>query len=84
MFEAEFETMFDHIILLTSTDENKIKRVTESKNITREEVQQRIDNQMPDDEKKKGSDFIIENNSTLDELKSKTDFIISLLINLAG
>jgi dephospho-CoA kinase len=84
IFEAEFETMFDYIILVTSTDENKIERVTKSKNISREEVIKRIQNQMPDDEKRKGSDFVIENNSSLEELNSKAEFILTLIENMIG
>ncbi|MBL1214517.1 MAG: dephospho-CoA kinase [Ignavibacteriae bacterium] len=84
IFEAEFETMFDYIILVTSTDENKIERVMKSRKISREEVIKRINNQMPDDEKRKGSDFVIENNSTLEDLKSKAEFILSLIENMVG
>ena len=84
IFEAEFETIFDFIILVTANEENKIKRVMQNKKLTKEEVKKRIANQMPDDEKRKGSDFVIENNSTLDEFKIKADFVLSLIENMAG
>jgi dephospho-CoA kinase len=82
IFEAQFEKIFDYIILVTASDENKIERVMKSKKLSREEVIKRIQNQMPDDEKRKGSDFVIENNSTLEELKSKAEFILSLIENM--
>jgi dephospho-CoA kinase len=84
IFEAEFEAIFDYIILVTANEENKIKRVMQNKKLSRDEVEKRIANQIPDDEKRKGSDFVIENNSTLDEFKTKADFVLSLIENMAG
>jgi dephospho-CoA kinase len=40
---------------------------------------QRNENQIPDEEKKKAADFVFENNETMEELESKTDFLISIL-----
>jgi dephospho-CoA kinase len=84
IFEAEFEAIFDYIILVTANEENKIKRVMKNKKLSKEEVEKRIANQMPDDEKRKGSDFVIENNSTLDEFKSKAGFVLGLVENMTG
>ncbi len=84
IFEAEFEAIFDYIILVTANEENKIKRVMQNKKLSRDEVIKRIANQMPDDEKRKGSDFVIENNSSLDEFKTKAGFVLSLIENIVG
>ncbi|MDO4727895.1 MAG: dephospho-CoA kinase [Bacteroidota bacterium] len=61
LFENKAEKQFDKIILVTAPLEIRINRVIMRDKITRNEVLNRINNQLPDSEKIKRSDFIINN-----------------------
>ncbi|MBU2903515.1 dephospho-CoA kinase [Arenibacter algicola] len=61
IFENGTKELYDKIILVTSPRDIRIQRVVDRDGITAEAVIQRIDNQWPDSEKEKFSDFIIEN-----------------------
>lgn len=53
---------FDKIILITASEELKIKRLIQRENITKEEIILRMKSQLSDEEKKVYADYIIENN----------------------
>ncbi|MEZ4907912.1 MAG: dephospho-CoA kinase [Saprospiraceae bacterium] len=61
LFESGSYKDLDFIILVTAPIELRIERVCKRDNITNEKVQERINNQMPDSQKIKLSDFIIIN-----------------------
>ncbi len=71
IFEWGIEDWFDKIILITANKEKRIERLLKN-NLSRKEAIQRINAQMDEKEKIVRSDFIIENNGTLEELKKKT------------
>ncbi|MCF8240814.1 MAG: dephospho-CoA kinase [Melioribacteraceae bacterium] len=79
IFEAGMAKMFDFIITLTANDKNKIERIKRRSGLPEVEIIKRMDSQMPDEVKSKHSDFTITNDDSLEELKSKTLFIINLL-----
>lgn len=78
IFEAHMEYMFDYILLLVSEDLLKIERIKQRSKISDKEILLRMENQLPDIIKKSKSDFIIENNSTIDELTKKSEFFLHL------
>ncbi|GBF21503.1 MULTISPECIES: dephospho-CoA kinase [Arenibacter] len=61
IFENGADKFYDKIILVTSPKDIRIQRVVDRDGATAEAVMSRIDNQLPDSEKEKLSDFIIEN-----------------------
>lgn len=61
IFENGTNEFYDKIILVTSPRDIRIQRVVDRDGTTAEAVMERIDNQWPDSEKEKLSDFIIEN-----------------------
>ncbi len=83
LFEAHWEDIFDYIILITSEEDKRILRIIERDNASLQEIKSRIMHQLPDNAKKGKSDFIIENNGSLEELKEKAKFIISLIENIS-
>lgn len=76
--EWGIEDWFDNIILVTCDEEVKIERLTK-KGLTREKALQRLQSQIPESEKIPKSDFVIENNGTLEELRAKTLKVINQL-----
>jgi dephospho-CoA kinase len=81
IFEWGIEDWFDKIILITADKEKRIERLLKN-NLSRKEAIQRINAQMDEIEKIARSDFIIENNGTLEELKKKTLSILKSLERL--
>ncbi|MGE5350660.1 MAG: dephospho-CoA kinase [Acidobacteriota bacterium] len=79
IYEAAMEEMFDYVVLITAPVETRLKRVLQKGKMTEEDVRKRMENQIPDEEKKEWADFSFENNLGLDELKKKADFLITLL-----
>jgi dephospho-CoA kinase len=78
IYEASMEEMFDYVVLITAGKEIRMKRKT-SEGLNEKDFLMRNKNQISDEEKKEAADFVFENNGTMEELESKTDFLISIL-----
>jgi dephospho-CoA kinase len=61
LFENNSADRFDFIITVTAPIQDKIERVMNRDNITKEEVLSRMNNQISDKEKMEKSNFVIEN-----------------------
>ena len=83
LFEAHWEDIFDYIILITSDENARIVRVLERDHTSIQEIKSRMMHQLEDKDKKGKSDFIIENNDTIESLKEKAKFVISLIENIS-
>lgn len=79
IFEINMEEAYDYIICVFSDQEKAIERVISRDNTNKEQILKRMQNQLSPQEKKKKSDFVINNNSTLEELKKATDFVLDLI-----
>ena len=62
---------YKYSLLITANDDVRIERMISTRGISRDEAIARIASQMPESEKRKRADFIIENNGNSDELKAK-------------
>jgi dephospho-CoA kinase len=61
IFENNLQSQYDYVITVVADKEERIKRVMQSDNTSRDSVESIIMNQLPDQEKINKSDFIIEN-----------------------
>lgn len=61
IFENELEKLFDRVILVTAPEEQRISRVMKREQCSRDQVTERIKNQLPEKMKETLSDFIINN-----------------------
>lgn len=84
IYEAKMEELFDYVLVVTASENLKIERAMVTKGLTRDEVLSRISKQIPDDNKKKLADFVIENNGSFSELENKVNLILMVIksINL--
>ena len=78
LFEAKMEKMFDKIIMVYTDDAIRLKRLMKRNGFTEEEAKNRMNSQMPQDDKVAQCDYVIYNNGTISELTK----VISKLINL--
>ncbi len=78
IFEAKMEKIFDYVILVTADEEVRKDRLLK-KGISGEEFEQRKLNQIPDEKKKKKSDFVFINNGSEDELHQKAGIFLKII-----
>ncbi|OGU77838.1 MAG: dephospho-CoA kinase [Ignavibacteria bacterium RBG_16_34_14] len=82
IYEAEMESMFDYVVLISADYEVRKMRSTEKGKLSQEDFRKRNKNQIKDEEKKKQADFVFENNGSIKELKEKVNLLITILIGL--
>ena len=70
LFESKSSHNFDYIITVTAPLDAKIRRVMKRDKVSKEEVLARMKNQIPDKEKIKKSNFVINN---IDLMKTKAE-----------
>lgn len=63
LFESDFYTMMDYTILVSAPREQRIKWVMERDGVSRQQVEERMKNQMPEEEKQKMSTLVLKNNN---------------------
>ena len=65
-----------YLILLTSSKTTRIERALSRGNLSKKSIKERMDLQWADDKKKDYADYILENNGSLDQLKSSITFLV--------
>ena len=73
LLEAGYTDFFNSILLITAQKSMRIQRIRLRKNIPEEQIEKRMALQMPESEKKKLAQTIIENNEDVQELYMKLD-----------
>lgn len=68
LFEANMQSMFDKIILVTADNTTRLNRLIERNCISLEEAQKIIDTQMSQEQKIALADYVVPNNTTIDDL----------------
>ena len=71
--EAGWRTLFDCLWVVTARPETAIARVVASRGMAREEVERRLAAQMPDAERRRLADVVIENDGTPAELCAEVE-----------
>ncbi len=64
LFESGFDSDVDIVISVSAPESLRIKRIMQRDGVSNADVRKRIQFQMPDEEKKSRSDFVINNNET--------------------
>ncbi len=80
LFEKKLEKYFHFIILITCDENLQKKRVMKRFLLSESEAINRIHSQMSQQEKLSKSDFIVENNTTLDDLKKSANQILKKIM----
>lgn len=76
LYEAGFETLFDKVIFVTADENLRLERLMKRNGLTKEEAIQRINAQLHENEKVKKADYVINNNSTLEEMEKQVRTIL--------
>ena len=81
LFEAGFDNLFDKIIYIIADARLRKERIINRNKLTAEEAQMRIDAQSEINKIEK-SDFIIENNGTIEDLRLKVYEILNMILDI--
>jgi len=79
LFEVGLEEGFDWIIVVDAPMEERVRRLKERSNLTDEQVEDRMKEQLPMQEKRSLADFVIENGGSLADLKSAVEKVATIL-----
>ena len=71
LFETKREYLVDKIWVIVADKETRIARIMKRDGISRDEVEKRMESQLPDDDKTARADLIIQNDGTLEDLREK-------------
>jgi dephospho-CoA kinase len=81
LFETGLETFFDFVLIVSVNTDVRVKRLMARDQITRKEAEAFMGIQMPEAEKIKKSDFVIDNNGSLDETRVRVDLFYEDLMD---
>lgn len=79
LFEINMENEVDKVLLIYSSKEIQIERIMNRDGRSREEAIKIINSQMPLYKKREKSDYIIQNNDSLEKLKKNLDKVVQKL-----
>ena len=79
IFEANFEHMFNSTLLILTRKSIRVDRALKRKNLHLEQIQNRMSLQMPETEKKRRADYIINNDGTEKNFYSKIEEFLNQL-----
>ncbi len=79
VYEAKIQKLFNYVILIYAEEEIRISRKMENDTMKKIDIEKRMSFQIPDEKKTDRAHFVIDNNSTKEELESRTKFVIELL-----
>lgn len=82
LFELKLNESCYKSLLVTADDNIRIKRVMDRDDKTYREVEAVMDKQMPEKDKVKKADFVIYNNSNIEDLKAETEKTVMKLSDL--
>ena len=80
LFESGMSEKMDHNIVVTASEETRIRRVMERDSLTREQALARVRAQMPEEEKLRRANSVLYNNSTEEELNAQVDKLYQRLL----
>jgi dephospho-CoA kinase len=73
LFESGLADRMDVIVLVDAPRDARLSRLVRDRGLSRDEALAMIDAQMPTEEKRARADYVIDNDSTLDALRTRVD-----------
>ncbi len=81
IYEAGLEKLFDNVVLIVADNKTREKRLMARDDISQEFAELKMASQIPQEEKIKRADFVVENNGTAKNLEEE---VISLVRHLSS
>lgn len=83
IYEADFVDIFDYILVVTASEDIRIKRICNRDGTNKEPVIKRIKNQFSEESKISRADFVIHNEDSIANLERKVDLFLSIFKSMA-
>jgi len=81
LYEKEqFAKLFDYVLLVIADDKTRLKRIMKRDCMSEEQAILRMKAQMPQEEKIKKADFIVDNNGTVEDTEKQVKNILNKLV----
>ena len=81
IFEANYTSLFDAILLITADKETRFRRASRRRYLSSDQIEKRMNLQMPEKDKKKLTKHVINNNSTMVKLFSELEIFYRKVIS---
>lgn len=82
IIESKSIDKYDALIVISCPDEIQVKRVMQRDNFSEEKARNIVSHQIPNEERLKYADFIIDNSSTLDDLYKEVKRVHNLITQI--
>lgn len=82
IIESKSIDKYDALIVISCPDDVQIKRIMQRDNFSEEKARNIVSHQMPNEERLKYADFIIDNSSTLDDLYNEVKRVHNLIMQI--
>lgn len=80
IYEISIESIFDQVIVVYCDKKQRIRRVMQRDNMTKEHILARMNQQIPLEDKRKWADFVIENRGSQEVLEKNVEKIFDQLV----
>lgn len=80
LFEKKMNDQFDQIILVSADENTQLSRLQKRDGFILEQARIRLKNQLPMQQKKMSATYVIENNSSFEDLKKQLDQILKSIL----
>ena len=79
LFESGLDAQMDRTIVVSCEESERVRRIVERDQTSPEQALQRIRAQMPEEEKLRRADYVLDNNGSFDDLIRQVDALYELL-----
>jgi dephospho-CoA kinase len=73
LVENDLQGMFDIVVVVTAERAARVSRLAAARDMTVEDIEGRMDAQLPDEERKRAAHTVIHNDGAVEELRSRVD-----------
>ena len=82
LFEAQWNRMFDYNVLVACPEEIIVERLKNDRGMSQQQIEARMLSQMPTEQKKQLSDYVIINDSSLSKLHNNVEKLLQFIVKL--
>ena len=81
LFENNMEHLVDKVVVVVVNEAERMRRLTEQQEgLTPDEIQRRLQAQMPQEEKRKRANFVIDNSGSLEEAQAQVKQLVAMFL----
>jgi len=83
LYESGWEVLFDYVLIVIADDKIRLERLIKRNNLSLEDAEKRLSVQIPQEEKVKKADFLIDNSGSPENTELLLKKVLEILQNLS-